>query len=505
MNITNWPMQADGTDLRVRNFINGDYTNIDLAGEPAINKYSPRDGRLLYQFGVGSKEEVYEAVSYARQAFNDGRWRNLSLVQRKNILRNLADLIEVHQEELALYESLDVGKPISKALLDDIPRTSSILRANVESADKLLSPSGSDGAVFGYQLRKPAGVVAAIIGWNYPLALAVTKAAPALIMGNSLVLKPSEFSSLSASRLAELAVEAGVPPGVFNIVHGVGNTVGAALAHHPDVDILSFTGSSVTGKQMMISAGESNMKKVMLECGGKSPYLVFDDCPNDLDAIAADIVAKAFPNQGALCVAGTRLLIQESLKEKLLSKVLEQTAKIIPEDPLSQGTTFGAIINEAHLNKILAYIESGKREGARLVYGGKRVYPKLRDGNSNKGYYIGPTIFDQVNPQQKIAQEEIFGPVLSVFTFKSEEDAINLANNSCFGLAAYAATTSLGRAQRLAQQINVGQLIITETSTPSGGDVSLSTEGHKQSGIGFEHGLAGLASYTVSTAVYMLT
>ncbi|MBL4827821.1 MAG: aldehyde dehydrogenase family protein, partial [Spongiibacteraceae bacterium] len=347
--------------------------------------------------------DVDHAVANARAAYNDGRWSGLSVDTRKEVLQTLAKLLESHTEEFALNECLDVGKPISMALKEDVPDSVAIIQQSAEGADKLLSPFGSTAMPLTYHIRKPVGVVGGIVGWNYPLVLAVTKMAPALAMGNSLVLKPSEFTSLSACRLAELAVEAGVPPGVFNVVHGAGETVGVALSLHKDVDLLSFTGSSETGKQLMIAAGQSNMKRLILECGGKSPYLVFDDAPNDLDFIASDIVSRAFANQGALCIASTRLLIQENIKKPLLEKILKRVASIVAQDPLDPDTSFGALMNEAHLKKVLSYIESGVEEGAQLIYGGQATE------DISGGYYLGPTIFDGVDPLQKIAQEEIFG------------------------------------------------------------------------------------------------
>lgn len=493
----NWRHRAQNATLAVRNFINGQYE--DGPSDRPISKHSSRDGAVLYTLGSGDVNTVARAVENAQQTFEQKLWCGLPLSQRQSVLNKLADLIEEHAETFALYESLDVGKPITNALKNDIPRSASTLRKSAEGAGQMLAPSGADGASFAYQLRKPVGVVAGIIGWNFPLRLAASKVGPALAMGNSIVLKPSEFTSLSASYLAALAVEAGVPPGVFNVVHGSGEIVGAALSQHPDVNLLSFTGSSATGKKMMVGAGHSNMKRLILECGGKSPFVVFDDCPDDLDKIAAAVVAKAFPNQGAVCSAGTRLLVHKNLKDQLLPKILQRVASIVPGDPLDTQTSFGALINEAHMNKVLAYIESGEREGAKLIHGGKRV--EVVPG----GYFVQPTIFDDVNPQQKIAQEEIFGPVLSVLTFTDETEAVAMANDSCFGLAAYAATTDLSRAQRLGQALNAGFVVILGTATPSGGEVDLGMEGHKESGFGYEGGQAGLAAYTVSTAVHLLT
>ncbi len=500
MTTINWQQRATETTLEVRNFINGEacsgFTDKDSTNK-VIQKNSPRNGQCLYQFEDSRASDVDLAVTSAKAAFQD--WRKVSVYERKTILHKLADLIEANAETFALYESLDVGKPIAHALYGDIPTTVSSLRKAADNADKLLSPCGKDGGVFSYQQRKPVGVVGAIVGWNFPLNLAAGKLGPALAMGNCLVLKPSEFTSLSAWKLAELATEAGIPPGVFNVVNGAGHTVGDALARHPDIDLLSFVGSSATGKQMMVSAGQSNMKRLILECGGKSPYLIFDDCPSDLDMLAEDIVGLAFPNQGALCVAGSRVLIQRNIKEKLLEKIVARTKAIVPQDPLDPNTHFGALVNEAHMNKVLHYIDQGKQQGAELICGGHQV------NQASGGYYIEPTIFDKVDPRHTIAQEEIFGPVLAIFTFDTEEEAIALANDSGYGLAAYAATENSARAQRLGDALRAGQLSIAASNTMSGLGVELGAEAHRQSGFGVEGGLEGLKAYTVSTAVNLCT
>ena len=493
MNDINWHARAEQTTFQVKNFIDGAY--VDCLGEVLINKHAARDGSLLYQFAEGTGEEVDQAVANAKAAFEDGCWADLSIYERQAVMEKLADLLEVNYEELALYECMDVGKPITNALNRDIAAATHYLRSAARAATSMVCPSGSNGGVIAYQERTPVGVVGGIVGWNFPLTLAAQKVGPALMMGNSLVLKPSEFTSLSACRFAELAIEAGVPKGVFNVVNGAGNTVGDRLARHPDVGLMTFVGSSATGKQMMISAGQSNMKRVILECGGKSPYLVFDDCPADLDGLAADIVDTAFPNQGALCVAGTRLLLQAGIREKLLPKILKLTQALVPQDPLDPDTGFGAIMDRAHMHKVLGYIDSGKKEGAELLLGGNQV--RAETG----GFYIEPTIFDQVDPNAKIAQEEIFGPVLSVFTFETEEQAIAIANNSDYGLAAYAATMDSARARRLGRKLNAGIFACVSTSTPRGGGVSIPIEGHKQSGFGLEGGVEGLKAYTVATMV----
>ena len=500
MSAIDWRQRAQNIDLNIRNLIEGKYG----AGTQSeiFQKYSPRDGNLLYQVSVGTSAEIELAIASAKQAYSDKRWRGLSLYQRQAALRKLADLIDSHQDTFSLYECLDAGKPITQAQ-GEVAMASDILRDAADDAKQLVSPYVADGAYCTYQLRKPVGVVGAIIPWNYPLVIAALKIGSALIMGNSLVLKPSEYTSLSAGYLAALALEAGIPPGVLNVVHGVGQTVGAALAYHRDVDLLSFTGSSATGKQMLIAAGQSNMKRLLLECGGKSPYLIFDDCPADLDMLAADIVFKAFQNQSQNCMAGSRLLIQASIKEKLLPKVIEQAAQFIPQDPLDPDTTFGAMIHEAHMNKVLAYIDNGEKEGATLIHGGKRIH--VDTSGDGEGFYVEPTIFDNVNPGQKIAREEIFGPVLSVLTFSTEQEAIKLANNSCFGLAAYIATENMGRIQRLSQDINAGSVMFLTTSEPSDCMREFGREGHRESGFGAEGGMLGLESYSLNTSVHQWT
>ena len=507
MTSPNWHEQADAVipSIRIRNFINGEYCAIspDEPNPTMIEKCSARDGRPLYSFAEGNQGDVDRAVANAREAFDDGRWSDKSLPERVAILNKLADLIEENNERFALYECLDVGKPISNALNADAAIAAGRFRDCNADAVQMQAQSGCDLGYHAYQCRTPLGVVAGIAAWNYPLCVSISKVAPALVMGNCIILKPSEFTCLSAGLLAELAIKAGVPAGVFNVVIGAGKTVGAALVAHQDVDLVSFVGSTATGRAIMSSAGESNMKRVILECGGKSPFLVFDDCDDDLEFLAKDIVDTAFANQGELCVAGTRLLIQDTMREKLLPLVVEEARKIKVGDPLDSNTSFGGLVNEAHMNKVLAYIESGKQEGADLLLGGERVFPK---GSSELegGFYVEPTIFDKVKPEAKIAQEEIFGPVLSVITFKDEAEAIRIANNTCFGLASYAATKDLGRALRLGRKIAAGSLTVLATNAPSGGGISISHDKQKQSGVGYSGGSAGLAEYTVTTGVHIL-
>ena len=502
-----WLARANSAAFTINNVINGESIPALRGNESAdeiIEKYSPRDGRLLYRFGKGTAEDVDKAVAAAREAYDDGRWSKLSVWQRAAVLNRLADLIDEHHDTLVLNECLDVGKAIGVALKGEVARATGRLRNAAALAPTLESSSGADSGHMTYLRRKPVGVVAGIVGWNYPLAMAAAKVAPALIMGNTLVLKPSEFTSLSTQMMATLAIEAGMPPGVFNVVHGAGVTVGDAMSRHKDIDLVSFVGSTATGRQVMAAAGESNMKRVILECGGKSPYIVFDDCPEDIEVIAQHIVDMAFPNQGALCVASSRLLLQEGIRDRILPLVLEKATALIPSDPLDLDTNFGALMSEAHMNKVLGYIETAKKEGAELLIGGERVYPE-GDPDLQNGFYVPPTIFDKVTPNDTIAQEEIFGPVLAVISFNDEDEAIAIANGTEFGLSAYAATTSLGCAQRLGASINSGTINILGSTTPKGAGPALGSDKHRQSGMGQSGGVKGLEAYAINTLVNLYT
>lgn len=495
MNKTNWSSLARNSDHGVYNVINS--RRQEVGGEAVIDKHGSRDGSLLYQFGEGTREDVDEAVAAAKTAFDDGRWSRLSVHHRAAALQKFAELIEANADELALNETLDVGKPITTSLGVDVPLTASALRSAADGASKIAGQAAQDGGVFSCTLRRPIGVCGAIVGWNSPIILAAQKIGPVLAMGNALVLKPSEFTSLSAWRLAELALEAGIPEGVFNVVNGSGSIVGDALARHPDVRLLSFTGSSATGKRVQVAAGESNMKRLILECGGKSPYVVFDDYGADLDALAKNIVSNSFKNQGALCVSPSRVLLQRDVKGKLLPKLLEHTKAIEPNDPLDPETTFGAIMNEAHMRKVLDYVQSGLEDSSKLLTGGEQIRQETG------GYYLTPAVFDNVKPTARIAREEIFGPLMSIFTFETEEEAISLANDTEYGLAAYAATGDARRMQRLARDLDVGSAILLSTLDVAPGGISFGAEPHKQSGMGIEHGLEGLMAHTVKSQVAM--
>ncbi len=493
MDDINWFSKAETKTFEVYNIIGGKKLACDTS--ETVQKHAARDGSLIAEFGAGKAGDVDAAVASAKKAFDSGVWHKQSVYGRAAVLKKLADLLEEHAEEFALYESMDVGKPIVNAQ-GDVATAAASLRDAADGACRLGSLSALDGGCFSYQLRRPLGVVAGIVGWNYPLVLACQKVGPALIMGNSLVLKPSEFTSLSAWRLAELALEAGLPDGVFNVVNGLGRTVGDALARHNHVRLLSFTGSSATGKLLMVSAGQSNMKRLILECGGKSPFLVFDDYEGDLDALAKDIVIDtAFRNQGALCVSSTRVLLQAGIREKLLPKILDATQAITPADPLLKETTFGAIMNKPHMEKVLGYVQSGLDEGAELLCGGRQV------NTETGGYYLSPAIFDKVNPAQRIAKEETFGPLVSLFTFETEEEAVALANDTEYGLAAYAATSNANRLQRLARDLEAGIVSLVADLDAVPGGFFFGVEPQKQSGLSAEGGSAGLLAYTATSHI----
>ena len=489
-----WVTRSKDLEIRMGHFIDG--RRRSGTGHNVLTKFGPRDGRALYNFAAAGTDEVDAAVSSARRAFEDGRWSKTSIQFRRDRLYKLASLIEAHREEFALLECLDVGKPIRDALEFDVPQAAAELRYYAEAADKCNGTVyATDQTSLSYQLRRPMGVAAGLVGWNFPLLLAIAKIGPALATGNTLVLKPSELTPLSTSRLAELAADAGIPPAVLNVIHGQADT-GIALAHHNDIDILSFTGSSATGKRLLAASGESNMKRLILECGGKSPNIVFDDAP-DLERVAEAIVASAFRNQGQVCTASSRLLIHEGIKNELIRSVVRITSQLKPGDPLDPITTFGAVVSRQHADKILSYLKAGENEGATAIY--RPEFPEPVKG----GFYIPPVIFDAVRPNHRIAQEEIFGPVLSIMSFRTEEEAIRLANDTIYGLSTVVWTKDMGRAHRLTQEIKAGWIVVNATADARGGPGSgaLSVGGHKQSGIGVEGGVAGLEAYTSNTAV----
>ncbi|MGE8260336.1 MAG: aldehyde dehydrogenase [Stenotrophomonas sp.] len=489
---THWQALAGQLAIPTQAFIDGRY--VDAASGARFDCISPIDGRVLGQVADCDAQDVERAVAGARRAFYAGHWSQASPAQRKRVLLALAALVEHHADELALLETLDMGKPVRDARRVDLPGVVRCLRWTAEAVDKLygdIAPTGPHE--LGLVSREPAGVVAAIVPWNFPLLMACWKIAPALAMGNSVVLKPSERSPLSALRLAALAAEAGLPDGVLNVLPGQGMYVGEPLALHMDVDVLAFTGSTATGAKLLQYAGRSNLKRVWLECGGKSPHLVFADAP-DLDAAAKGVAQGIFFNQGEVCTAGSRLLVERSIRDDFVHQVVAYGRRMQPRHPLDADAPMGALVDAAHMDKVLADIARAEGDGARLLLGGQRA--EVEAG----GCYVQPTVFDQVRPEQALAREEVFGPVLAVLGFDSETEAVRLANDSRYGLAAGLWTRDLGRAHRVSRQLRAGSVWVNGWD---GGDMTAPFGGYKQSGNGRDKSLHAFDKYSEIKATWI--
>ncbi len=485
LTLADWQQRARDLRIEGRAFIQGEYTA--AADGAQFDCISPIDGRLLAQVASCDQADAERAVASARAAFEAGSWAQLAPAKRKAVMIRFAELLEAHAEELALLETLDMGKPIGDSLTVDIPGAARALRWSGEAIDKVydeVAPTPHDQ--LGLVTREPVGVVAAIVPWNFPLMMACWKLGPALATGNSVVLKPSEKSPLTAIRIARLAIEAGIPAGVLNVLPGYGHTVGKALALHMDVDTLVFTGSTRVAKQLMIYAGESNMKRVWLEAGGKSPNIVFADAP-DLQAAAQAAAGAIAFNQGEVCTAGSRLLVERSIKARFLPMVVEALKGWKPGNPLDPATNVGALVDTQQLNTVLGYIDAGRQAGAQVLLGGQRTLEETG------GLYVEPTIFDGVGNAMKIAQEEIFGPVLSVITFDSAEEALAIANDTPYGLAAAVWTADLSKAHRTARALRAGSVWVNQYD---GGDMTAPFGGFKQSGNGRDKSLHAFDKYT---------
>ncbi|MBT00564.1 MAG: aldehyde dehydrogenase PuuC [Oceanospirillaceae bacterium] len=487
-----WEDKAQALAIEGRAFIDGEYS--DATGGKTFECRSPVDGRLLADVSACDAADADRAVLSARTAFESGRWALMAPAERKQIMIRFADLIDAHREELALLETLDMGKPIGDSLRVDIPNAARALRWSGEAVDKIydeLAPVPHNE--IGMITREPVGVVVAIVPWNFPLLMASWKLGPALAAGNSVILKPSEKSPLTAIRVAQLAIEAGIPAGVFNVLPGFGHEVGSALALHMDVDTLVFTGSTGVAKQLMVYAGQSNMKRVWLEAGGKSPNIIFADAPDLKRAAKVAASAIAF-NQGEVCTAASRLLVEASIKDQFIDLVIDALKRWQPGHPLDPGSRVGAIVDESQMQRVLDYIEKGQQEGANLRLGGNRVNAE------SGGYFVEPTLFDGVNNAMQIAQEEIFGPVLSVIAFESPEEAVQIANDSDYGLAAAVWTSDISKAHRTAKALRTGMVWINHYD---GGDMTAPFGGYKQSGNGRDKSLHAFEKYTEVKATWI--
>ncbi|WP_112166296.1 aldehyde dehydrogenase PuuC [Klebsiella sp. WCHKl090539] len=487
-NLAYWQQKARELTIETRLFINGEYSA--AADNSVFTTVDPAAQQTLAEVARGKKADVDRAVQAARGVFDRGDWSQASPAQRKAVLHKFADLMDAHREELALLETLDTGKPIRHSLRDDIPGAARAIRWYAEAIDKVygeVAPtSGNELAMI---VREPIGVIAAVVPWNFPLLLACWKLGPALASGNSVVLKPSEKSPLTALRLAGLAKQAGLPDGVFNVVSGFGHEAGQALALHPDVEVITFTGSTRTGKQLLKDAGNSNMKRVWLEAGGKSANIVFADCP-DLQKAVNATAGGIFYNQGQVCIAGTRLLLEESIADRFLDLLKEQAKGWQPGNPLDPNTTMGMLIDNSHADSVHSFIRAGEAHSTLLLDGRKNPWPAA----------VGPTIFVDVDPASPLSQEEIFGPVLVVTRFHTEEQALALANDSRYGLGAAVWTRDLSRAHRVSRRLKAGSVFVNNYND---GDMTVPFGGYKQSGNGRDKSLHALEKFTELKTIWI--
>jgi 4-guanidinobutyraldehyde dehydrogenase/NAD-dependent aldehyde dehydrogenase len=487
-----WHERAAQLKIDGRAFINGQ--RVAAESGAVFDCISPIDGRTLAAVARCDVADVDKAVLAARNAFDDRRWAGLAPAERKRTLIKFSDLLLQNREELALLETLDMGKPIKYSLSVDVPASANCIRWYGEAVDKIydeIAPTADSSLAL--ITREPVGVVAAIVPWNYPMIMASWKLGPALAAGNSVVLKPSEKSPLTALRMAEIALEAGIPAGVFNVVPGYGHEAGSALALHMDVDCIGFTGSTRVGKMIIKYAGDSNLKRAWTELGGKSANIVCADCP-DLDAAVRSSIGAMFFNQGESCNAPSRLFVEESIKAQFLEKALAMMPSFQVGDPLDENTVMGAIVDGIQLKSVLGYIEAGKTEGAKLLSGG------AQQRSDSGGYYVSPTLFDGVDSTMTIAREEIFGPVLSVFGFSDLQEAIRLANATPYGLQAAIWTSDLNKAIQTSRALKAGTVHVNAYDED---DMTVPFGGYKQSGNGRDKSLHAFDKYTELKTTWM--
>jgi len=464
--LTHAEYQAIARDLNlpVNAFIDGKYQA--ARSKKTFASINPASGKTIAKIAACDAKDVDFAVKKARLAFDDGRWSRLHPGERKAVLIRLAKLMKRNSHELAVMECIDSGKPVRDCETIDLPETIHCLVWHAEAVDKIYdqsAPVGEDAMAM--VVREPIGVVGCVLPWNFPMLMMAWKIAPALAAGNSVVLKPAEQTSLTALRIAELACEAGLPRGVLNVIPGMGPDVGEPLGRHPGVDMVSFTGSTDTGRRFLQYSAESNLKKIVLECGGKNPAIVLEDA-EDLDLVAEHVVNGAFWNMGENCSASSRLIVHEKVKDQLMKRIVARTRNWKTGDPLDPRHHLGALIDKDHFNKVSGYLKKGK-----LVVGGK----------TEQGRYVLPTIIDAVKPTDKLAREEVFGPVLAVITVRSTDEAIAIANDSDYGLAASLFSANGKQALRAAREIRAGTVTI---NCYGEGDITTPFGGYKQSGFG---------------------
>ncbi|MGA8762597.1 MAG: aldehyde dehydrogenase family protein [Candidatus Sulfotelmatobacter sp.] len=486
------PQVAEFVDKPRKMLINGKWVN--SASGKTFPTYNPATGEILAQVAEGDRQDIEAAVRAARKAFDQGPWRKMTASERGRLIWKLADLLEEHTEEFAYLESLDNGKPLVIARAADVPLAVDLFRYMAGWATKIegntipISVPYTPGAKYlAYTLREPVGVAGQIIPWNFPLLMAAWKLGPALASGCTVVLKPAEQTPLSALRLGELVMQAGFPEGVVNVVPGYGETAGAALAAHPDVDKIAFTGSTEVGK-LIVHAATGNLKKVSLELGGKSPNVVFKDA--DLDAAIPGSASAIFFNQGQCCCAGSRLYVEKSVFDRVIEGVAAEAKKINVGSGLDPESSMGPLVSEEQMNRVCGYMESGLSEGAKAVVGGHK--------KGNKGYFVEPTVLINTREDMKVVREEIFGPVVTAMPFDDPEEILPRANDSEYGLAAAVWTRDIGKAHRVAEGLRAGTVWINCYNIF---DAALPFGGYKQSGWGREMGHDALSLYTQTKAV----
>ena len=485
MSTLDWAQRANALRIDGRSVIDG--KRLDAVDGQTFAKHSPIDNRPLGAVVRGQAADIDLAVRSARAAFTDRRWAGKAPAVRKKLLQRFAEKILGAKEELALLETLDMGKPIQYALSVDVPSAARCIAWYAEAVDKIYDEiAPTPDTALALITREPMGVIGAIVPWNYPMIMAAWKLGPALAAGNSVVLKPSEKSPYTALRLAELAVEAGIPPGVFNVVPGYGHEAGEALAMHMEVDAIGFTGSTRVGRRMYEYAGKSNLKRVYNELGGKSAFLVFND-HEDIARAARTVAGSMFFNQGESCNAPSRVLVQDDIAEEFAQMVAAEAPKYAPGDPLNAATELGALVDETQMRTVLSYIDAGHQEGAKVLAGGRQA--RAETG----GFYVEPTVFADVSNGMKIAREEIFGPVVGIIRFKTEEEAVALANNSSYGLQASVWSHNINRAHRVARALKAGTVHVNQYDED---DITVPFGGFKQSGNGRDKSLHAFDKYT---------
>lgn len=474
-----------------RLFIGGTWT--DAASGKTFASINPATGAVLTHLADGDARDVDRAVHSARAAFESGPWAEMSASDRGRILWKIGDLIDKYNEELGTLETLDNGKPIFESCQVDMPMVAEVFRYYAGWATKIHGETVPvRGPFLNYTLREPLGVVAAIVPWNFPLLLASWKVAPALACGNTVVVKPAPWTSLTALRLAEIAQEAGLPAGVLNVITGSSDELGRALVRHPEVAKIAFTGATMTGQEIARVSADT-LKQVTLELGGKSPNIVLADA--DIDGAIRGATIGIFYGKGEVCAAGSRLFVDRKIHDEFVEKLADRAKKLQPGDPLEPKTKFGALVSESQMNKVLGYIEKGKAEGASLVAGGARS-----EFGSGKGWFVEPTVFDNVKNDMTIAREEIFGPVLAAITFDDIDEAVREANKTPYGLAAAVWTRDIGKAHRIARRLQAGTVWI---NTYNNYDPAAAFGGFKMSGYGRELSMHALDSYTQVKSVWV--